>query len=64
MGKVNTMNSKESTTNLIDNRKPLPVLEITWLCVDIQHLKQLRTGDNLKQNICIKINLLTWDYEN
>lgn len=29
MGKVNKMNSKESTTNLIDNRKPLPVLEVT-----------------------------------
>lgn len=51
MGKVNKMNSKESTTNLIDNRKPLPVLEVTWLCVQTQHIKQLGTGNDLKQNI-------------
>lgn len=61
---MNKMNSKESTTNLIDNSKPLPVVEVTWLCVETQHIKQLRTGNNLKQNIFMKLNLLKWDYEN
>lgn len=58
MGKDNKSLSIPQLISLIIETTSLHGVRWLRLCVETPHLKQVRLGNNLKQNIFTKVNLL------